>query len=263
MSILTQVEGGVVTLTLNRPDRLNAVTEAMLDEIALTLRGWSIDPAVRCVVLTGAGRGFCAGYDLSDNGKAERAEPMRADEAAARMSAHAEIPLLLHRMPKPTIACIRGPAAGSGLVMAAACDLRIASQTVKFKLAFASAGRCGDPGGSYLLTRLLGAARAREMFLLDAPMNGDEALASGLINRLVDDEALEGECAAIAAKLAGGPTAAYAAMKRNLNAAAVIALEESMAQEAVANAQISLLSHDASEAARAFMERRAPNFMGY
>jgi 2-(1,2-epoxy-1,2-dihydrophenyl)acetyl-CoA isomerase len=263
MSILTQVEQGVATLTLNRPDRLNAVTEAMLDEVVLTLRGWSVDPAVRCVVLAGAGRGFCAGYDLSGDEKASRAEPMRADEAAARMSIHAEIPLLLHRMPKPTIACIRGPAAGSGLVMAAACDLRIASRTVKFKLAFASAGRCGDPGGSYLLTRLLGAARAREMFLLDEPMTGDQALASGLINRLVDDDRLDAECAALATELANGPTAAFAAMKRNLNAAAVGGLEESMAQEAASNAQISLLSHDASEAAVAFMERRAPRFLGY
>jgi len=263
MSILTDVSAGVATLTLNRPDRLNAVTEAMMEDMAATLRRWSIDPAVRCVVLAGAGRGFCAGYDLSGDGKEERAEPIRPDEAAARMSIHAEIPLLLHRMPKPTIACIRGPAAGSGLVMAAACDLRIASRTVKFKLAFASAGRCGDPGGSYLITRLLGASKAREMFLLDEPMNGDQALAAGLINRLVDDEALDGECVALATKLASGPTAAFAAMKRNLNAAAVGALEETMAQEALANAQISLLSHDATEAAKAFMERRPAAFRGY
>lgn len=263
MSILTRIEDGVATLTLNRPDRLNAVTEAMLDEIALTLRGWSVDPSVRCVVLAGAGRGFCAGYDLSGDGKEERADPMRPDEAAARMMLHAEIPLLLHRMPKPTIACIRGPVAGSGLVMAAACDLRIASRAVKFKLAFASAGRCGDPGGTFFLTQLLGAARAREMFLLDEPMNGEEALAAGLITRLADDEALDAECAALAAKLASGPTAAFAAMKRNLNAAAAGTLDETMAQEAVANAQISLLSHDASEAGKAFMERRAPRFLGY
>lgn len=101
------------------------------------------------------------------------------------------------------------------------------------------------------------------MFLLDEPMLGDEALASRLVNRLVEDEALEAECAALAAKLAGGPTAAFAATKRNLNAAGVVALEESMAQEAAANAQISLFSHDASEAARAFMERRESNFLGY
>jgi 2-(1,2-epoxy-1,2-dihydrophenyl)acetyl-CoA isomerase len=263
MSILTAMDGGVATLTLNRPERLNAVTEPMLDDVAAALRDWSVDPAIRCVVLTGAGRGFCAGYDLSGDDKEGRAEPMRPDEAAARMMAHAEIPLLLHRMPKPTIACIGGPVAGSGLVMAAACDLRIASRRAKFKLAFASAGRCGDPGGSYLLTRLLGAARARELFLLDEPVTGEAAMAMGLVNRLVDDAALEAECAAMAGKLASGPTAAFAAMKRNLNAAEVGALEESMAMEAVSNAQISLLSHDASEAARAFMERRLPHFLGH
>jgi len=239
------------------------VTESMLDGVASTLRGWSIDPMVRCVVLAGAGRGFCAGYDLSGDGKEERAEPMRPEEAAARMSLHAEIPLLLHRMPKPTIACIRGPVAGSGLVMAAACDLRVVSRTAKFKLAFASAGRCGDPGGSYLLTRLLGSGRAREMFLLDEPMTGEEALAAGLVTHLVDDDALDARCTALAAKLASGPTAAFAAMKRNLNAAAVGSLEETMAQEAIANAQISLMSHDATEAANAFHERRAARYLGY
>jgi 2-(1,2-epoxy-1,2-dihydrophenyl)acetyl-CoA isomerase len=263
MSIATTIESGVATLTLNRPDRLNAVTEAMMDQITETLRRWSIDPAVRCVVLAGAGRGFCAGYDLSGGGKVERAEPMRPDEAAARMAAHAEVPLLLHRMPKPTLACIRGPVAGSGLVMAAACDLRIASRTAKFKLAFASVGRCGDPGGSYLLTRLLGSARAREMFLLDEPMTGEQALAAGLVTRLTDDDALEAECAVLATRLASGPTSAFAAIKRNLNAAAVSALEETVAQEAVANAQISLLSHDANEGAAAFMARRPAQFRGY
>lgn len=263
MSILTRIEQGIGTLTLNRPDRLNAVTDAMLDEIALTLRGWSIDPAVRCVVMAGAGRGFCAGHDLSGGGKEERTEAMRPDEAAARMMLHAEIPLLLHRMPKPTIACIRGPVAGSGLVMAAACDLRISSRTAKFKLAFASAGRCGDPGGSFFLTRLLGAAKAREMFLLDEPLDGAGALAAGLVTRLAEDEALESDCAALAARLANGPTAAFAAMKRNLNAAAAGTLDETMAQEAVANAQISLSSHDAREAGQAFMDRRPPRFLGY
>lgn len=263
MSIMVTVGEGVAILTLNRPDRLNAVTEAMLDEAAAALRAWSVDPAVRCVVLAGAGRGFCAGYDLSGDHKEERTSPMRSDEAAARMSVHAEIPLLLHRMPKPTIARIRGPVAGSGVVMAAACDLRIASVTTKFKLAFASAGRCGDPGGSYLLTRLIGGARAREMFLLDEPMTGEQALAAGLVNRLVQDEQLDGACDALARKLADGPTAAFAAMKRNLNAAAACGLEETMAQEAVANAQISLMSHDAPEAARAFVERRPPRFLGY
>lgn len=262
MSILTEISEGVATLTLNRPDRLNAVTEEMMDEIVATLRHWSIDSTVRCVVMAGAGRGFCAGYDLSVD-KEPRAEPMRGDEAAARLSLHAEIARLLHRMPKPTLARVRGPAAGSGVVLAAACDLRIASHTAKFKLAFASAGRCGDPGGSYLLTQLLGPAQARAMFLLDEPMTGEEALNAGLVTRLVDDDALDAECAALAVRLATGPTAAFAAMKRNLNAAATGSMEEVMAQEAIANAQISLFSHDATEAATAFLERRAPRYRGY
>ena len=126
MSIATRIEGGVARLTLNRPDRLNALTMAMLDEVAETLRHWSIDPAIRCVVLTGAGRGFCAGYDLSGSDEPARDTPIQADEAAARMALHGEIPVLLRRMPKPTLASIRGPAAGSGIVMAAACGLRLA-----------------------------------------------------------------------------------------------------------------------------------------
>lgn len=262
MSILIRIDGGIARLTLNRPDRLNALTMAMLEKIGATLRRWSTDPAVRCVVLAGAGRGFCAGHDLSDSGKDGRDEPMRPDEAAAILSLHGEIPVLLRRMPKPTLACIRGPVAGSGIVMASACDLRIASHSARFKLAFASAGRCGDPGGSYLLTQLLGAARARELFLLDEPVDAERALAIGLIAKLVEDDALDETCTALASRLANGPTSAFAAMKRNLNAAADIGFEESMAAEANANATISLLSHDAGEAAKAFMERRQPRFLG-
>lgn len=263
MTILTAVEDGVATLTLNRPDRLNAVTMPMMDQIGETLRGWAEDAAVRCVVLAGAGRGFCAGFDLSGAGKDETAEPMRPDTAASIMMRHAEIPILLRRMPKPTIARVRGAAAGSGLVMAAACDLRLVSRTAKFKLAFASAGRCGDPGGSYLVSRLVGGARAREMFLLDEPIDGPRAVDLGLATKLFEDDALDEECAAFARRLAAGPTTAFAAMKRNLNAADHSALEESMAMEAAANAQISLLSHDATEAANAFMERRPARFLGY
>lgn len=258
MTILTHREGGVATLTLHRPDRLNALTEAMIEELLHAVQAVSIDPQVRCVVLTGAGRGFCAGYDLAD---AAGAEP-RPDEAAARMMLHAQIPVLLHRMPKPTIAALRGPVAGSGAVFAAACDLRIAARSTRFKLAFASAGRCGDPGGSFLLTQLLGPARARALFLLDPKIEAEQALAIGLVNELVDDDALDARCAALAARLAAGPTGAYAAMKRNLNAAETGTLEETMAAEAVANAQASL-SHDGKEAARAFLEKRPPAFRGY
>lgn len=262
MTILVHREGGVARLTLSRPDRLNALTPTMLEKLLGALREVSVDPEVRCVVLTGAGRGFCAGYDLSGGGDTAGARDWRIEEAAAQMMLHAQIPMLLRRMPKPTIAAIRGPAAGSGVLLAAACDLRIASRTAKFKLAFASAGRCGDPGGSYLLTKLVGSAHTRELFMLDEAIDAERALAIGLITRLVEDDALDQSCNALAVRLAAGPTAALAAMKRNLNAAETAAFEETMAGEATANATASL-SHDGKEAATAFIEKRPPVFRGY
>jgi 2-(1,2-epoxy-1,2-dihydrophenyl)acetyl-CoA isomerase len=261
MTLDVTTKDGVATLTLNRPERLNALTPVMVEDLLNALSGISIDPQARCVVLAGAGRGFCAGFDLSGDGE-EPGREWRPDDAAARMMLHAQIPILLRRMPKPTIAAIRGPAAGSGMLLAAACDLRIASRTARFKLAFATVGRCGDPGGSYLLIQLLGSARAREMFMLDEPIDAERALALGLVGRLVDDDLLEQETTALASRLASGPTAAFASIKRNLNAAETGALEETMAMEAAANAQLSL-SHDGKEAARAFMEKRPPAFRGY
>lgn len=260
MTVLVDIHDGVARLTLARPERLNALTSAMLDDLLGALRRVSIDPKVRCVLLTGAGRGFCAGHDLSEGGEGDR-EPT-LDEAAAQMMLQAQIPILLRRMPKPTIAAIAGPAAGSGFVFAAACDLRIAGRSARFKLAFASAGRCGDPGGAFLLTRLVGSARARELFLLDPLIDAERAVAIGIVSEVVEDEALADHCTQLAMRLAEGPTGAFAAMKRNLNAAESCAFEEVMAAEGAANAQASL-AHDGKEAARAFIEKRPPRFRGY
>jgi 2-(1,2-epoxy-1,2-dihydrophenyl)acetyl-CoA isomerase len=261
---------GVRTLTLDRPERLNTLTTALATALHVALVDCTRDPGVRAVVLTGAGRGFCAGFDLSGGGETDPLaqrwanDPLwwEPEQLAARMMEDAQIPILLHRMPKPTIAAIRGPAAGTGLVLAAACDLRIASETAVFKTAFASAGRCGDPGGSYLLTQLIGPARAREMYLLDEKINAANALAMGLVTKVVPDDQLEAETAALAAKFAKGPALAYAGIKRNLNAAESGTLEETIAIEGPANARASL-SHDGKEAGRAFMEKRAPLFRGY
>lgn len=263
-------EHGVCTLRLNRPERLNALTGAMLRDLHEALLECQRDPGVKAVVLTGAGRGFCSGFDLAGGSESDAlaqqwsADPiwLEPEQVAARMLEDAQIPILLHRMPKPTIASIRGPAAGSGLVLAAACDLRIISDTAVFKTAFASAGRCGDTGGSYLLTKLVGPARARELYLLDDKIGADAALEMGLASRLVADADLEAETRALALRLARGPGLAYAGIKRNLNAAEVATLEETMAIEGPANARASL-SHDGKEAGRAFMEKRAPQFRGY
>lgn len=262
---------GVRTLTLNRPERLNALTLALAEQLHSALIECVRDPGIRVVVITGAGRGFCAGFDLSGGDAAPDAlaerwssEPIwwEPEQLAARMIQDSHIPILLHRMPKPTIAAIRGAAAGTGLILAAACDLRIASETAVFKTAFASAGRCGDAGGSYLLTRLVGSARAREMYLLDEKISAQQALAMGLVTKVVPDDQLDAQTHTLAARFASGPSLAYAGIKRNLNAAEVGNLEETMAIEGPANARASL-SHDGKEAARAFMEKRPPRFRGY
>jgi 2-(1,2-epoxy-1,2-dihydrophenyl)acetyl-CoA isomerase len=264
-------EEGVRTLTLDRPDRLNSLTQALTADLHKALIDCMRDPGVKAVVLTGAGRGFCAGADLSGSGGepdpiTERwsQDPIwwEPEQLAARLMEDAQIPILLHRMPKPTIASVRGPAAGSGLLLAAACDLRIASETAVFKTAFASAGRCGDPGGAYFVSKLVGPARAREMFLLDEKIPAQQALDMGLVTKVVADDALETETKALAMRFANGPGLAYAGIKRNLNLAETAALEETIAQEGLSNARASL-SHDGKEAGRAFMEKRAPNFRGY
>jgi len=265
-------EGGVRTLTLDRPDRLNTLTQGMLRDLRLALYDCARDPGVKVVVLAGAGRGFCAGHDLSGGGGgdpdpiAERwsSDPIwwTPEQAAARMAQDDQIVVLLHRMSKPTIASIRGPAAGSGLVLAAACDLRIVSETAVLRTAFASAGRCGDPGGTYLITKLVGPARAREIYLLDPKLTAAEALAMGLVTKVVPDDQLEAETMAIATRFAEGPGLAYAGIKRNLNAAETGTLEETMVQEGPTNVAASL-SHDGKEAGRAFLEKRKPVFRGY
>lgn len=261
----------VRTLTLNRPERLNTLTPALARELHAALVECARDPGVRCVILTGAGRGFCAGFDLSGGGEPPDALTQRwsedplwwePEQVAARLTEDIQIPILLHRMPKPTIASIRGPAAGSGLVLAAACDLRIVSETAVFKTAFASAGRCGDPGGSYLITQLVGPARARELYLLDEKIGAEQALAMGLVSKVVADAQLEAETAAMASRFAKGPGIAYAGIKRNLNAAETGTLEDTMAVEGPTNARASL-SHDGKEAGRAFIEKRPPQFRGY
>jgi 2-(1,2-epoxy-1,2-dihydrophenyl)acetyl-CoA isomerase len=262
---------GVRTLTLDRPDRLNSLTQALTANLHKALIDCMRDPGVKVVVLTGAGRGFCAGADLS--GGASGTDPIaerwgqdpiwwEPEQLAARLMEDAQIPVLLHRMPKPTIASIRGPAAGSGLLLAAACDLRIASETAVFKTAFASAGRCGDPGGAYFVTKLVGSARAREMFLLDEKIPAHQAREMGLVSQVVADDALESETRTLAMRFAKGPGLAYAGIKRNLNLAETALLEETIAQEGLSNARASL-SHDGKEAGRAFMEKRVPNFRGY
>jgi 2-(1,2-epoxy-1,2-dihydrophenyl)acetyl-CoA isomerase len=256
--IVETVEEGVGILTLNRPDRLNALSQAMLGGLREALARMAEDEAVGAIVITGAGRGFCAGGDVKD--MAHRTE-QSFEERVARMSRMHELPRMMRRHPKVIIGMVNGPAFGAGLGLAMACDLRIAARSARFGTAFANVGFSGDFGGSWLLTQLVGAAKAREMYLLAEPVDAEQAAAIGLVNRVTDDAALTEQTMALARRLAAGPRLAYGYMKRNLNAAETETLEAVCDMEAVHQARTGL-SEDHLEAVRAFAEKRRPVFRG-
>jgi 2-(1,2-epoxy-1,2-dihydrophenyl)acetyl-CoA isomerase len=256
--LLETTQDGIAWLTLNRPDRLNAFSQAMLTALAGALQRLSEDPGVGAVVITGAGRGFCAGGDVKTmperaaQGFEERVEGLR------RMH---QLPLQLRTMPKVVIAMVNGPAVGAGLGLAMACDLRIAARSARFGTGFAGIGYSGDFGGSWTLTRLVGTAKARELYFLGDIIDVETGHALGLVNRVVDDEALRAETASLARRIADGPRIAYGYMKRNLFAAETEPLAAVLEMEAVHQARTAM-TEDHLEAARAFAEKRRPVFKG-
>ncbi len=259
--LLEQVKDGVAVLTLNRPDRLNAMSRPMLDALLEALPRLAEDPAVGVVVLTGAGRGFCAGGDVKAMAEGNELAGQTMEERAQALRSRMETSRWLHEMPKPTIAMMRGPAAGAGLSLAMACDLRIASDTVKLGTAFARVGYSGDFGGSYYLTQLVGTAKARELYFTADLLDAQQALGLGLVNRVVADARLEDETMALASRLARGPRVAYRYMKRNMNAAESASLKDMLDLEAWNHTRTGM-TEDHREAARAFVEKREPQFKG-
>ena len=259
--LLESVKDGVATLTLNRPDRLNAMSGAMLDALLDALPRLAEDGSVGVVIVTGAGRGFCAGGDVKAMAEGREFGGDTLEEKAQELRAKMEVSRWLHEMPKPTIAMVRGAAAGAGLSLALACDLRIASDTARFATAFARVGYSGDFGGSWFLTQLVGTARARELYytadILDAP----QALALGVVNRVVPDARLEEETLALAGKLARGPRVALRYMKRNMNAAESASLKDMLDLEAWHHTRTGY-TDDHKEAAKAFVDKREPMFKG-
>jgi len=212
----TRIEQGVATIVLNRPEVHNALSVHILDSLPDLLCRLRDDDAVHCVVMTGAGeKAFSAGGDIN----ALSSGFGTADEMRDKIESWARAPLLLHEMPKPTLAAVNGIAAGAGMALALACDLRIASSNAKFVTAFARLGIPGDFGGSYFLTRLVGPARARELYFLSDRVEAKEAMSLGLLNWLVKPEELASRTQEIATRLASMPSAMIRAMKRNLNAA--------------------------------------------
>jgi 2-(1,2-epoxy-1,2-dihydrophenyl)acetyl-CoA isomerase len=259
--LLETVKDGVAVLTLNRPDRLNAMSRPMLDALLEALPRLAEDPAVGVIILTGAGRGFCAGGDVKAMAEGNELGGQTMEEKAQALRSRMETSRWLHEMPKPTIAMMRGPAAGAGLSLAMACDMRIASDTARLGTAFARVGYSGDFGGSYYLTQLVGTAKARELYFTADLLDAQQALSLGLVNRVVPDARLEEETMALASRLARGPRVAYRYMKRNMNAAESASLKEMLDLEAWHHTRTGM-TEDHREAARAFVEKREPQFKG-
>jgi len=257
--LMEAVKDGVLTLTMNRPERLNALNPEMLAGLHDALMRAAVDREIAVIILAGAGRAFCAGGDVKAMAEGGRSETV--DERAQGLRQRMEAARLLHEIPKPTIAMLRGAAAGAGLSLALACDLRIASETARLTTAFAKVALSGDFGGSYLLTQLVGPAKARELYLTSPIVSATEALALGLVTRIVADAELEDATQSLALSLARGPRVTLGYMKQNLNLAERAGLAEVMDAEALRHTRCGQ-TEDHREAAAAFVEKRAPVFKG-
>ena len=262
--LLATLDAGVLTLTLNRPEARNAMSAAMNQALQQQLASAELDPAVKCIVLTGAGQGFCAGGDVK--GMAARGDgtvgAQTIDEAIARQRINQRATAgKLFKMAKPTIAALPGAAAGAGLALALACDLRIMASTAILTTAFARVGFSGDYGGSYFLTQLVGTAKARELYYLSDRVSADEALRLGLTNWVTPPDGLAAKTREIADRLANGPTVALRYMKENLNRALAGALDDCLDLEATHHIHCGQ-TEDHREATRAFVDKRPPVFKG-
>jgi len=257
--LLCRIEDRVAVLTLNRPQARNALTLEMKRALADGLPRLGADPEVGALLLIGAGRAFCSGGDTKR--MAEDGRLPSPEERKQQLRWEHGIPAALHRNPKPTLAALPGPAAGAGLALALACDLRIAAESAFVTTAYAKLGLSGDYGGSWFLSRLVGTAKARELYFTGDRVDARECERIGLVNRVVADAELEKEALAWARRIAAGPPIALAWMKDNLNRALgepLEALLELEAERMVEGAQ----TEDYLEAVAAFAEKRAPAFKG-
>ncbi|MYA15389.1 MAG: enoyl-CoA hydratase [Gammaproteobacteria bacterium] len=269
--LIESVEDGVATLTMNRPEARNALSAAMsagLEEAIPRLAG---DPNVRVVVLTGTGGAFCAGGDVKGFARSSSARRSGSapgvgtgrsfEQRVAGLRTATEIVRCLHEMAKPTLAAIPGPAAGGGLSLALACDIRIAAASAKFTTAFARLGLSGDYGGSFFLPRLVGAAKARELYFTAELIDAREAEQIGLVNHVYEDADFPSEVDAWKSRLAELPTTALGFMKKNLNAADSGSVGDVLDIEAEHMTR-TFDTEDHHTAARAFVDKRQPRFRG-
>lgn len=256
--LLESIEDGVAVLTLNRPEALNALSMDIRNGLLNAMDRYADDSNVRCIVITGAGRAFCSGGDVK--GMGERAQ--RGYEARARgIQFSNSIPMAMRKHPKVIIAMVNGVAAGAGMSMALAADLRVGGTSARFTTAFLKIGLSGDWGGTWTLTRLVGTAKARELYLMPDMVNAEEALRLGIINRLAPDEELRATTMEIARRIAEMPQVAVNAVKRNLFAAETESFATTLDLEAFNQARCSQ-TEDHREAVQAFKEKRKPVFKG-
>jgi 2-(1,2-epoxy-1,2-dihydrophenyl)acetyl-CoA isomerase len=275
--VLQQLDDGILTLTLNRPDKANALNPPMMRQLTDAMRDAASNTQARVVIVTGAGKAFCAGGDIG--GKPEKKKDLNPEEKTAAAERRANRPAdtmvnrikwlrdnmetsrILYEMPKPTIAMVNGASASVGLALAGACDFRVASSKAVFVTSFIKAGLSGDYGASFFLTRLLGSAKARELMFLSEKVSADEALRIGLISQIAEPDELYNSTMALAKKLAAAPPITLQLMKQNMNAAVSASLGDQLDQEAT-NMVLSSLTEDHREAIKAFIEKREPVFTG-
>tara|TARA_B110000467_G_C18198547_1_gene410403 strand:- start:123 stop:950 length:828 start_codon:yes stop_codon:yes gene_type:complete len=262
--LLAEVIDGVALITLNRPEARNAMSGPMNQALQKTLADAEVDPDIKCVVLTGAGKGFCAGGDVK--GMAESGDGTvganTIDGAIHEQRIHQRGTAgKLFKMPKPTIAALPGAAAGAGLSLALACDMRIMASNAIMTTAFARVGFSGDYGGTYFMTQLVGSAKARQLYYLSERVSAEEALSLGLTNWVCEADELREKAMEIASRLANGPTVAYRYMKENLNRALAGEVDDCLDLEATHHVHCGQ-TQDHREATKAFVEKREPTFVG-
>lgn len=257
-TILFDVDAGVATITLNRPEKLNAVNAQMLDEISAALNVVESDASVRALLLTGSGRGFCPGQDLSARNMSGVERP---DLGETLTKGYNPVVSRIYRLPIPTVCAVNGTAAGAGANLALSCDIVIAAESAKFIELFSNIGLIPDAGGTWILPRLVGMARAKAMSMLALPVKAAEAAEIGLIWKSVGDDSLMEEATALAKSLAERPTLGFALTKKAFAASGANSIDEQLALEAELQRQGGF-SDDYREGVSAFMEKRKPTFKG-